>query len=260
MTVTTSPSPEPPAAPPAGPLPGPTARRVLSIAPLPLLTLINFFNYLDRQMVYGMFPIIGRDLHLNHTQLGNLGTANLIVFALSSMLTGPISDRIGQRKTIFGGVALWSLATVGSALAPNYFVLLIMRGIVGVGEGCFGPSANALLCAHAPPERRGRSMGIYNVGMAVGGAVGALGILVDGALKPYITWRGAMIVAGAPGILLATAALFMAVPPKVPRDDNDPHAREFLLKPTYLIALAGGILSTFGCGARITWISTLLYQ
>lgn len=245
--------------PPPGPSHAHAPHARHRIAPLPLLTVINFFNYLDRQMVYGLFPIIGRDMQLSYTQLGALGFGNLLVFALSSILAGPITDRFGPRRTIFAGVAVWSLATVGSALAPNFAVMMLMRALVGVGEGAFGPSANALLCADAPPDRRGRAMGIYNVGMALGGATGALAILVDGILKPYISWRGVMMLAGAPGILLAIAALGMAAPERVPRDPRL-KARQFLLAPSYVIALLGGILGTFGCGALITWLSTLLMQ
>ena len=48
----------------------------------------------------------------------------------------------------------------------------VFRAVVGLGEGAYGPSANALLCAGASPEKRGRAIGIYNTGMALGGAAG----------------------------------------------------------------------------------------
>jgi len=245
--------------PPPPPPPATGGKRArLSFSALPLLTIINFLNYLDRQIMYGLFPLIGKDMVLTDTQLGALGFGNLLVFALSSLISGPVTDRIGPRKVIFTGVVVWSFATVGSALAPNFAVLLIMRALVGIGEGAFGPSANALLCADAPPEKRGRAMGIYNVGMALGGAAGgSLGILVGGALAPYVSWRGALMIAGAPGLLFAVAALFMVVPDRVVRDARL-KARAYLLSPTYVICLLGGILGTFGAGAMITWMPTLL--
>ena len=59
------------------------------LAPLSLLTLVNFFNYLDRQIVYGMLSLIGDDFALTKVQMGWLGTANLLVFAaLSLIMTG----------------------------------------------------------------------------------------------------------------------------------------------------------------------------
>ena len=86
----------------AGPDLEPAAPRRKGIRPLPLLTLVNGFNYLDRQVVYGMTPLIGDSFGLSKVQLGFLATVNLIVFAVASLVSGPIADRIGPRKVIFG--------------------------------------------------------------------------------------------------------------------------------------------------------------
>src|SRR5262245_56434855 len=156
-------------APGPAPLPATTPR---GIPPLPLLTLLNFFNYLDRQVVYGMTDKISETFHLNQFQFSALAYVNLTIFALTSVISGRIADRVGPRKVIFTGILVWSLATIGSAMSHSFWVLLLFRAIVGVGEGAYGPSANTLLCADAPPERRGRALGIYNVGMAFGATTG----------------------------------------------------------------------------------------
>src|SRR3990172_8331886 len=62
-----------------------------SLPALPLLTALNYLNYLDRQIVYGMLGVIGTDLSLNQYQLGLLATVNLLLFAVSSMLSGPLA-------------------------------------------------------------------------------------------------------------------------------------------------------------------------
>ncbi len=153
-------------------LPKPPSVRARGIPPLPLLTLINFFNYLDRQVVYGMTPHIQTTFNLSNFKLGWLASANLFVFAVASLISGPVADRIGPRKVIFTGILVWSIATIGSAVSTSFPMLLFFRALVGVGEGAYGPSANTLLCADAPPEKRGRALGIYNIGMALGGTSG----------------------------------------------------------------------------------------
>src|SRR4051794_29710537 len=244
------------AMPPTQPLrPAPAAKRH-GIPPLPLLTVINFFNYVDRQVVYGMTPYIGEAFHLSNSKLGLLAWANLFVFAVASLVSGPIADRVGPRKVIFTGILVWSIATIGSALSTSFPMLLFFRALVGVGEGAYGPSANTLLCADAPPEKRGRAMGIYNVGMALGGT---LGLCLGALLAPKIGWRGVFWIAGAPSMLLALAAAFVAAPDRLPRPTMLP-ARAYLMAPTYVMALAGGILATFGASALIFWARSLVIE
>lgn len=224
------------------------------LAPLPLLTLVNFFNYLDRQIVYGMLSLIGDDLALSKVQMGWLGTANLLVFALVSLLSGPLADRFGPRLVLSSAIVLWSLATIASAAAPSYESLLICRALVGVGEGVYGPGSNALLCAASPPERRGRALGIYNVGMALGGTAGlALGVV----LGPVLGWRAALLIAGLPGFLLAAASMFVVMPRAAAPADRV-SARAVLSQPAFLIALGGGALATFGMSGLITWSEYLV--
>jgi len=210
--------------------------RLGRLAPLPLLTLVNFFNYLDRQIVYGMLSLIGDDLALSKVQMGWLGTANLLVFALVSLLSGPLADRFGPRLVLSSAIALWSLATLASAAAPSYEILLICRAVVGVGEGVYGPGSNALLCAASPPERRGRALGIYNVGMALGGT---LGIALGAVLGPVLGWRCALLIAGLPSFVLAAASVFVAVPASA-GETASVSARAVLSRPVFLLAVGGG--------------------
>jgi MFS family permease len=230
--------------------------RARGIPPLPLLTLVNYFNYLDRQVVYGMTPLIADTFGLSKFQLGWLAAVNLLVFAISSLASGPIADRIGPRKVIFSGIVVWSIATIGSALAPSFHVLLFFRALVGVGEGAYGPSANTLLIADAPLAKRGRALGIYNVGMALGGTSG---LVLGAILAPHIGWRAVFWVAGGPSTLLALASAFVAAPDRLPRPTTLP-ARAYLLSPVYIMALAGGVLATFGASSLIFWARWLVVE
>src|ERR1700742_1228811 len=83
------------------------------IPALPLLTTVNFFNYLDRQVVYSMTPFLAEAFGLTKFKLGLLSLVNLGVFALSSLVSGTVADRIGPRRVIFAGVLVWSIVTIG---------------------------------------------------------------------------------------------------------------------------------------------------
>jgi MFS transporter, Spinster family, sphingosine-1-phosphate transporter len=237
----------------SGPAPAPvTGPR--GIPPLPLLTVLNFFNYMDRQVVYGMSDKISETFHLSQFQFGSLAFVNLMVFAIASAISGPIADRIGPRKVIVTGVAVWSAATIGSALSHSFWSLLVCRAIVGVGEGAYGPSANTLLCAAAPPDKRGRALGIYNIGMAFGATTG---LVLGNGLTSIMDWHTVFWIAGGPSLLLVLGAVFVAAPQRLARPMTLP-ARAYLLAPTYLLALAGGILSTFGASGLVVWSKKLI--
>lgn len=226
------------------------------VSPLPLLTTINFFNYLDRQVVYGMTPYLKASFGLSNFELGLLGFVNLAVLAVASLASGPIADRFGPRRVIFAGVLLWGIATIGSALAPSYPVLLFFRALVGVGEGCYGPSAIALLCADAPAHTRGRTLGIYNTGMAIGGSTG---LLVGTILAPHIGWRGVFWIAGVPSLLLAFLTAFVSAPVRIERHHAEP-ARAYVLNPTFLVSLLGGVLVTFAASGLLFWARLLIIE
>lgn len=228
--------------------------RRRGIRPLPLLTAVNFFNYLDRQVVYSMTPFLEQAFHVTKFQLGWFSWVNLTVFAVTSLISGPIADRIGPRKVIVAGVIFWAIGTIGSATAISFPMLLFFRAVVGVGEGAYGPSANALLCADAPPHARARALGIYNVGMAVGGSAG---LFLGAMLAPRIGWRGVFWIAGMPSFLLAILAGFISAPDRIERPHAEP-ARAYLLNPTFISCLFGGILVTFAASALLFWARALI--
>jgi predicted MFS family arabinose efflux permease len=223
---------------------------------LPVLTAVNFFNYIDRQVVYTMTPFLAAEFGISKGRLGLLSLVNLAVFAITSLVSGPIADRLGPRRVIFAGILIWSAATIGSALAVSFPMLLVFRALVGIGEGAYGPSANALLCVDAPPKQRGRALGIYNAGMAIGASVGlSLGAL----LPPHIGWRNVFWIAGIPSGGLALLSLFIKSPTHIDRPHSLP-ARSYLLNPTYLICLAAGILVTFGASGLLFWARWLIIE
>jgi predicted MFS family arabinose efflux permease len=224
------------------------------VRPLPLLTAVNFFNYLDRQVVYSMTPFLASAFGISKFRLGLLSLVNLMVFAVASLVSGPIADRVGPRRVIFCGILLWSIATMGSALSTSFPMLLIFRAVVGLGEGSYGPSANALLCAAAAPEKRGRALGIYNAGMAIGGSAG---LFLGAVLAPRVGWRNVFWIAGAPSLLLALLSAFIAAPARIERAHALP-ARAYLLNPTYLLSFVGGILVTFGVSGLLFWSRWLI--
>jgi MFS family permease len=168
-----------------------------------LLALINVLNYVDRSIIFVLFEPIKRELRLTDTQLGWLGSAYVMVYALSAVPLGVLSDLKSRRAVIATGVALWSSFTALGGLARGFGQLFFCRSMVGVGEASYTPAAQSLIADYFPGKGRALALGIFWGGLALGGV---LGIWVGGELEGLYGWRAAFLAVGIPGFILAMLA------------------------------------------------------
>ncbi len=170
---------------------------------LALLAVINLLNYLDRNVIFALFEPIKRDLQLSDTQLGWLGSAYILVFSVSALPFGVLSDLRSRRAVIAGGVAFWSAFTFLSGLVRGFWGLFACRAAVGIGEAAYGPASQSLVADFFPGRRRALAMGVLASGIALGGV---LGLTLGGTLEARYGWRVAFMAVAVPGFLLAFLA------------------------------------------------------
>lgn len=77
---------------------------------LGVLALINLVNYVDRQIIFPLFPFLRHEFGLSHLQFGSLATAFTIVLSVGSLPLGMLADRTSRRMVVSGGVLFWSAA------------------------------------------------------------------------------------------------------------------------------------------------------
>jgi predicted MFS family arabinose efflux permease len=214
-----------------------------------ILMLVNFVNYVDRQIIFSLFPSIRRDFGLSYEQLGYLATAFTVVLSLGSFPLGMLADRLSRRAVISAGVLFWSFATFLSGLAGSFHTLLVARGLVGVGEAAYTPAGTAVLSATFPREVRARVQGAFDIGMFAGGATG---IALGGVMAAAFGWRAAFFLVGIPGLLLGLSTLKLPVTTNAAPKENMP-IRELLRVPAFLALLASGWFSSFAGYAYVAW-------
>ena len=190
-----------------------TGSRTYAAYVLGLLTLINLLNYLDRNVVFAVFEPIQRELHVSDQQLGWLGSAYIIVLSLFSIPLGVLGDLRSRRGVIAWGLGLWSVFTALGGLVLGFGQLFVCRAMVGVGEAGYGPASQAIIADYYKGRARAFAMGIYSVGIALGGIIG---IWVGGIVAERYGWRWAFIVMGAPGLLLTALAARIREPDQRP--------------------------------------------
>jgi len=187
--------------------------RAYAVYVLALLTLINFFNYADRNVVFAVFEPLKRDLQLSDQQLGWIGSAYIIVLSLAALPLGVLGDLRTRRGVIAWGVGLWSLFTSLGGAVRGFWQLFVCRAMVGVGEAGYAPASQALIAEYFKEKRRALAIGIYSVGMALGGVIG---IWLGGLLAEAYGWRLAFLWLGIPGFVLAVLASRLREPARRP--------------------------------------------
>jgi MFS family permease len=228
-----------------------------------VLTAMNLLNYVDRYVPSAVKDLFKHDLNLTDAQTSYPLTAFVFVYMIASPLFGTLADRWPRRVIIASGVALWSLATGGAALATGFWSLLAARALVGVGEAAYATLAPPLISDFFSPERRNRVLTLFYVAIPVGSAIGfALG----GLFGKLYGWRTGFLVCGLPGVLAALAALRIRDPGRGHGEAGGaapgwPAAIALLrANPQYVVAVAGYTAVTFAAGGMADWLPTYLVR
>lgn len=157
-------------------------------------------DYMSRQVLNAVFPILKGEWVLSDGQLGLLSG---IVALMVGLLTIPLSlmaDRFGRVKSLTLMAMLWSLATLGCALAENYQEMLIARFMVGVGEAAYGSVGIAVVLSVFPKGMRATLASAFMAGAMFGSV---LGISLGGAIAVKLGWRWSFACMALFGLLLA---------------------------------------------------------
>ena len=163
-------------------------------------------DYMSRQVLNAVFPLLKATWDLSDTRLGSLSS---VVALMVGVLTFPLSvlaDRWGRVKSIVLMAAMWSLATLGCAIATSYGQMLIARAFVGIGEAAYGSVGIAVILSIFPARLRATLTGTFMAGGAFGSV---LGMALGGAVAAHLGWRPAFGAMAAMGIVLVIVYRFV---------------------------------------------------
>ena len=179
---------------------------------LAVLCLVYLLNFLDRTLIFILFPLLKKELVFSDLQLALLGSTSFVIFYTTLGLPfGRLSDRVSRKKLIAAGLAVWSLFSGLTGFCDHFWSLFLCRLMVGVGEATLGPAAMSLLSDLFPKQRRATAQSIYSAGIPLGAAAAFfLGSHIGAAWG----WRTAFYGLGFPGLLLAGLVLTLPDPPR----------------------------------------------
>jgi MFS transporter, Spinster family, sphingosine-1-phosphate transporter len=252
-----------------------SAERLPEVSPgraryaLGVLFAINLFNYVDRQVISGVLPLVQQDLRLSDTALGWLASAFMILYLAGSIPLGVLGDRVARNRLIAVGVGMWGAATFLSGFARSYGQLFTARALVGIGEASYGPTATAMVSDLFPRERRGIVNALFNAAIPLGGAIG---VIAGGLVGSRYGWRTAFFLVGLPSVALTVLAWRLGDPPRGAQDRpaGDQMTRPppaffegvvgLFRTPTFVMVCAVGMLVAFSISAFNHWLPLYLHR
>lgn len=146
----------------------------------------SFMAALDTLVVTTALTTIRIDLGASIDQLEWTVNAYNLSFAVLIMTAAALGDRLGRRRMLAAGLALFTVASAACALSPSIGALIAARAVQGAGAALIVTLTLALVSAAFPPERRGSALGVY---FALTGLAVASGPLIGGAVTEGIAWE-----------------------------------------------------------------------
>jgi MFS family permease len=225
-----------------------------------ILTALNFFNYIDRSVLFAVQPLVQQEFHRSDRDFGLLTTAFFFCYMIAAPFMGILADRYPRRIIIALGALVWSGATLLTAVTYNFETLLIRHTIVGIGEASFVIIAPAFLADLFNEQKRGRILSIFYIAIPVGTAVG---YIVGGYMGHHYGWRAPFYVGAIPGFVLALSMMFVAEPKRGSRDTLEAtpertHLTGLARNGAFLTATLGMAMLTFALGGISVWMPTFL--
>ncbi|MBD5654546.1 MAG: MFS transporter [Candidatus Eremiobacteraeota bacterium] len=192
-------------------------------------------SFIDGTAVNVALPVLQRDLHASAASVQWVVEGYSLFLSALILIGGSLGDLFGRRLVFGSGIALFALASLACAIAPNIDLLIAARCLQGVGGALAVPGSLALISATYADADRGRAIGTWSGFSAITAAIGPV---LGGALVQFGSWRWVFVI----NVPLALAVLvILRFGTSESRDDGASRS----------IDVAGASLATFGLGALV---------
>jgi ACS family hexuronate transporter-like MFS transporter len=208
-----------------------------------LLFLSTVINYIDRQTLNVLAPILKTEFHWTNSDFALLVIAFRVAYSLGQTASGRWLDRVGTRVGLTVAVAFYSVSAMLSSLGTGLRSFAGFRFLLGLGESANWPGATKAVAEWFPTRESGWAVALFDSGSSIGAALAPF--IVFGVHRLTGSWRPAFIVTGVLGLLwIPLFRAFYRRPEEHPR--LDPAERDYILAQRAVpdaAAAGGGALS-----------------
>lgn len=265
-TTTTA---EPPKLRPSAPATAVTRSRLFPVAVFVLTFGLLLSDYMSRQVLSAVFPFLKLEWSLTDTQLGSLTSIVALTVGVLAIPLSLLGDRWGRSKAIISMGALWSLATIGCAVAANYEQMMLARFFIGLGEAAYGSVGLAVVLMVFAPSKRASLTGAFMAGGSFGSV---LGVFLGGILAVQLGWRWSFGVMAILGLVLVALYAVFVNDRRLARNQHPGNVaaatdgtveqraklRALVSTPAVISAYVGSGLQLFMAGALFAWLPSYL--
>jgi ACS family hexuronate transporter-like MFS transporter len=215
-----------------------------------MLFLATTINYIDRQILSLLKPILDEELGWTNAQFGMVNSAFLASYGLSVLFFGWFIDKYGTKIGYGVSIAAWSVAALGHAFVNSVGGFFGARVALGLGEGGNFPAAVKATAQWFPPRERALATSLFNSGANVGAIAAPL---IVPPIAYALGWHWAFIFAGIAGFLW----LFLWIPFfNSPEKSRHVSAAELLI----IQEVATGANAEPPSTTKVTWLSVLKHR
>ncbi|MGF6639222.1 MFS family permease [Paraburkholderia sp. MM5496-R1] len=245
--------------------------RVYAWVVFALMFCLLLSDYMSRQALNALFPILKVQWQLTDTKLGSISGVVPLAVGVLTLPFSIIADRWGRVKSIALMAVLWSVATLGCAIASSYNEMFLARIFVGVGEAAYGSVGLAMLMSIFPKRLRSTIAGGFTSAAAFGSV---LGVSLSGVVATRFGWRWSMGLMAVFGFVLVIIYFFVVSEKRLARAhaanaSGTPVAERLKLTPQALFsglfpsrsvfcAYLGSALQIFIQGTLFVWLPSYL--
>ena len=189
--------------------------------------------FIDGTVVNVALPALQTALHATVSDIQWVVEVYALLLASLLLVGGSLGDRYGRRRIFICGVLLFAVSSMGCGFAPSISLLLLARGVQGVGAAMLVPGSLALISASFPASERGRAIGTWSGFTAITAAIGPV---LGGWLVDHASWRWVFYINLPLAVLVIAITLW-----RVPESRNDELSGK--------LDWQGALLATVGLGA-----------
>lgn len=220
-------------------------------------------DYMSRQVLNVVFPLLKTEWNLSDTQLGSLSGVVSVAVGLFAFPLSLVADRWGRIRSLVIMAAIWSLATLVCGLAEGYASMFAARFFVGLGEAAYASVGLAVLLSIFPLQQRSAITGAFFAGSMIGSV---MGIGLGGVLATHFGWRTSFVGMAAYGLALTVLYAMFVKPARIEpkaeptdtRTDVRPPLRSLFSTSSVVSIYIGSGLQLFITGALLAWLPSYL--